>query len=50
MTTDITTLFGGAAYCQFLLEIAGENIGGAFEATARQRAEAFVLAIEIGRK
>jgi hypothetical protein len=33
-------------YCDLLLEIAGENLGGAFEATAEQRSEAFVLTLE----
>lgn len=33
-------------YCDLLLEIAGKNLGGAFEATAEQRAEAFVLTLE----
>ena len=33
-------------YCDWLLEIAGENKGGAFEATAAQRAESLVLTME----
>ncbi len=33
-------------HCDLLLDIAGENLGGAFEATAEQRAEAFVLTLE----
>lgn len=32
-------------YCDLLLELSGENYGGAFEATARQKAEAFVLTV-----
>lgn len=35
-----------ALYCDLLLYFAGENYGGAFEATARQRAMAFVLTRE----